>query len=68
MNNEQIQVGSRLTIWSSKYNCEKQITITYKRLNIVFFLYDDDKDEDWVFYEEQKLSGREVNIMCRTRG
>lgn len=45
---EKIQIGSRLKIWSIKYNCEKEITIIYKRLNVVFFVYDNDNEEDWL--------------------
>ena len=43
-----IEVGKRLKIWSSKYNCEKGITIVFKRLSVIFFLYDNDVDEDWL--------------------
>lgn len=45
---EKIQVGTKLSIWSSKYNCEKDITVTYKRLNVIFFVYENDEQEDWL--------------------
>lgn len=48
INTDEIQQGSELIIWSSKYNCEKKITITYRRLTIVFFLYENDNVEDWM--------------------
>ena len=45
---EKIQQGSKLVIWSSKYNCEKVITITYRRSGVLFFLYENDNIESWL--------------------
>lgn len=45
---EKLTVGTRIRIWSSKYNCEKEITITHTRLNVIFFLFDNDEEEDWL--------------------
>jgi len=43
-----ICIGSRLRIWSSKYQCEKVITVIHIRLVVIFFLYDNDPEEDWL--------------------
>jgi len=42
-----IQIGSKLRIWSSKFNSEQVITVVYKRLNVIFFTYEDGT-EDWL--------------------
>lgn len=44
---EKLQVGTKLKIWSTKFNSEQTITIIYKRLNVVFFLYENN-EEDWL--------------------
>lgn len=44
---EKIQVGTKLKIWSSKFNSEQIITIVYKRLNVIFFVYENN-EEDWL--------------------
>ncbi len=44
---EKIQIGSKLKIWSSKFNSEQIVTIVYKRLNVVFFVYENN-EEDWL--------------------
>jgi len=44
---EKIQIGTKLKIWSSKFNSEQIVTIVYKRLNVVFFVYENN-EEDWL--------------------
>ncbi len=44
---EKIQIGTNLKIWSSKFNSEQIVTIVYKRLNVVFFIYENN-EEDWL--------------------
>lgn len=44
---EKIQVGAKIKIWSSKFNSEQIVTIVYKRLNVVFFVYENN-EEDWL--------------------
>ena len=44
---EKIQVGTNIKIWSSKFNSEQIVKIVYKRLNVVFFVYEN-KEEDWL--------------------
>ena len=44
---EKIQIGTKLKIWSSEFNSEQIVTIVYKRLNVVFFVYENN-EEDWL--------------------
>ena len=47
INKDNIQIESKLQIWSSKFNSEQIITIVYKRLNVLFFIYENG-EEDWL--------------------
>ncbi len=44
---EKIQIGVKLKIWSGKHNSEQIVTVVYKRLNVIFFLYENN-EEDWL--------------------
>lgn len=43
-------VGCKLLIWSDNFNKDVKVTITFKRLNVIFFTFDDypNQEEDWL--------------------
>ena len=46
-NSTNIKVGTKLKIWSSRFNSEQIVTVTYRRLNVIFFTYENG-EEDWL--------------------
>lgn len=47
LDKSKLKIGTKLKIWSSKYNSEQIVEIVYLRLNVIFFIYEND-EEDWL--------------------